>query len=117
MASAGSRISSLKDYVTSRDGGSGWRSPRATTPGEERQGWRAWAGQKIRVRRGGGYDANNGNAELVNVFPGWAARRYAAEITAEGASVELMQLTHTLNLIYLQRLGHSRWRSLFQVLP
>ncbi|PPQ69597.1 hypothetical protein CVT26_001585 [Gymnopilus dilepis] len=54
-----------------------------------RQSWRAWAGQKIRAhaaKRGygvGGSGNKNGgagpassNTEVVNVFPGWAVRRY-----------------------------------------
>ncbi|KAF8884046.1 hypothetical protein CPB84DRAFT_1789448 [Gymnopilus junonius] len=45
-----------------------------------RQSWRAWAGQKIRAgaakRRGGHGSAGNGTTEVVNVFPGWAVRRY-----------------------------------------
>ncbi|KAH9479808.1 Phosphatidate phosphatase APP1 [Psilocybe cubensis] len=84
LTSAGNRISSFKGYLSGREPGAGWRSGR-TTPNasqaprdEPRQSWRAWAGQKIRVRRRGQYDATESN-ELINIFPGWAARRYASQ--------------------------------------
>ncbi|KIM44765.1 hypothetical protein M413DRAFT_442723 [Hebeloma cylindrosporum] len=86
ITSAGS---SLKGYLA-RDSGSGSRSriPLAPNdhPNEERQSWRTWAGQKIRVRRSGKQVPGRENTELVNMFPGWAARRYAQEITAQGPS-------------------------------
>ncbi|PPQ85263.1 hypothetical protein CVT25_010036 [Psilocybe cyanescens] len=83
LTSAGNRISSFKGYISSHESGSslklGRTTPNATNaPRDERQSWRAWAGQKIRVRRKGMYDATESN-ELVNIFPGWAARRYASQ--------------------------------------
>jgi hypothetical protein len=86
ISSAGSRLSSLKGYLVHRDSGSGSRSPRTPlAPNEERQSWRAWAGQKIRVRRRGGHGDGQENTELVNVFPGWAVRRYARNTASQGS--------------------------------
>ncbi|KAJ3504063.1 hypothetical protein NLJ89_g8137 [Agrocybe chaxingu] len=76
LNSASSRLSNLKGYI--RESGANLRAGRSTPDahdGEQRQSWRAWAGQKIRVRRRGAYDPNSAN-EIVNLFPGWAARRY-----------------------------------------
>lgn len=89
LTSAGNRISSFKGYISSHESGSslklGRTTPNATNaPRDERQSWRAWAGQKIRVRRKGMYDATESN-ELVNIFPGWAARRYASQHVGHGA--------------------------------
>jgi hypothetical protein len=84
--SAKSHISSLKGYVGGHESTSSWRSSRQHIdvheshphPGESTQSWRAWAGQKIRVRKKGVYPAGSSNTEMVNVFPGWATRRYSA---------------------------------------
>ncbi|KAF9525117.1 hypothetical protein CPB83DRAFT_885775 [Crepidotus variabilis] len=76
LSSAGSRLSSFKGYISGREPGGMPRSPRGTpgAVGEERQGWRAWAGQKIRGRGRNGNDP--AKEEFINLFPGWAARRY-----------------------------------------
>jgi hypothetical protein len=49
----------------------------------ERQSWRAWAGQKIRGKRRGSNGV--GNTEIIHVFPGWAAKRYAQGTSTEGS--------------------------------
>lgn len=49
----------------------------------KRQSWRAWAGKKIRGKVKG--NDSVGNTEVINVFPGWAARRYAPGISTEGS--------------------------------
>ena len=51
--------------------------------GSEKKSWRAWAGQKIRGKRQGNCVEN---AEVINVFPGWAARRYIRARNTEGSS-------------------------------
>lgn len=86
-----SRLTSLKGYVASHTPSPPTRHTSSGTPrglggssgGEhERKSWRAWAGQKIR-----GKQRRNdavGNTEVINVFPGWAARRYAQGTSTEG---------------------------------
>lgn len=65
LNSASSRFSSVRGYLR-----------REQTPtSDERQGWRAWAGQKIKLRRGTS-DQDNSGLEIITLFPGWAARRY-----------------------------------------
>ena len=92
LVSASSRLTSLKGYVAShtpspptRHTWSGKaRGLEGSQGGEhERKGWRAWAGQKIRGKQ----KANDsvGNTEVINVFPGWAARRYAQGTSTEGS--------------------------------
>lgn len=79
FSSASTRFSSLKGLVnhsaTSVNvGGSLSRAANAVgATDEKRQSWRAWATQKIRGSPQG--DSNN---EILTLFPGWAARRYAA---------------------------------------
>jgi hypothetical protein len=86
-----SHITSLKGYISGHAASSShaWRSVTTTrgldgSQGGEygRQSWRAWAGQKIRGK-GKGNDSV-GNTEVINVFPGWAARRYAPGMSTEG---------------------------------
>ncbi|KAF8813021.1 hypothetical protein BYT27DRAFT_7181978 [Phlegmacium glaucopus] len=96
LVSAGSHLTSLKGYIAGHADPSptrhAWRStttasstPRGLegSPGgeHERQSWRAWASQKIRGKRKG--NDGVGNTEIINVFPGWAARRYAQGTNAE----------------------------------
>ncbi|TFK39506.1 hypothetical protein BDQ12DRAFT_712190 [Crucibulum laeve] len=81
IQSASSRLSSFKGYL--REHRTPLPSPGARAApqqgtAEERQSWRQWAGQKIRLRRGSG-DEEDRNTEVVNLFPGWAARRYPKE--------------------------------------
>ena len=91
LVSASSRLTSLKGYVVSRtpspSTGHIWSgTPRGlarSSGGEhERKSWRAWAGQKIRGKQRG--NDGVGNTEIINVFPGWAARRYAQGTSTEG---------------------------------
>jgi hypothetical protein len=90
LSSAGSRLSSLKTYVsTSRPG-----SPRLVIgSSDERQSWRAWAGQKFRERRGGaGRLDSSVDAGIVDMFPSWAARRYVKDAGSQGTSQECSRL-------------------------
>lgn len=91
LVSAGSRLTSLKGYVASHtpspptrhNWGGMSRGLGESSGGEhERRTWRAWASQKIRGKQKANDDV--GNTEVVNVFPGWAARRYAQGTGAEG---------------------------------
>ena len=92
LVSASSRLTSLKGYVVShtpspptRHNWSGTtRSLVGGSPGgeHEKKSWRAWAGQKIRGKQKVNDDV--GNTEVINVFPGWAARRYAQATSTEG---------------------------------
>ncbi|KAF5316695.1 hypothetical protein D9619_006504 [Psilocybe cf. subviscida] len=78
LSSAGRRISSFRGYLSSLD--SRVSSPRPSgshvsgpsSSHQDRQSWRAWAGEKIKARRKGVFE----NTEIVNVFPGWASRRF-----------------------------------------
>ncbi len=79
-----SRFSSFKTYIsTSRSG-----SPRLVIgSGDERQSWKAWAGQKIRDRRGAaGRLDSSVDAEIVDMFPSWAARRYVKDAGSQGTT-------------------------------
>lgn len=80
LSYAGRHISSFKGYVSSLDSRvSSPRTPGSNASGSslsqpERQGWRAWAGEKIKSRRKEALE----NMEMVNIFPGWASRRFTA---------------------------------------
>jgi hypothetical protein len=85
LVSASSRLTSLKGYVTSHTPSPPRHSSTACGLGageHERRSWHAWAGQKIRGKRSGSDGV--GNTEVINVFPGWAARRYAQGTGTEG---------------------------------
>lgn len=59
------------------------------TTDDQRQSWRAWAAQKIRGRlRSPQGDSNN---EVLTLFPGWAARRYATNEGFSGGGGEPLQ--------------------------
>ncbi|KAF5362410.1 hypothetical protein D9756_002666 [Leucocoprinus leucothites] len=79
MASTSSRLSSLKGLInhsvsSTNVVGSLSRAANAVGATEERrQSWRTWATQKIRGKNQPGSSAN----EVLTLFPGWAARRYA----------------------------------------
>ena len=60
--------STIKSYVSRSAGG-------AQGAGENRQGWRQWAGDKLRGRTGGAQAPPP--TEVLHLFPSWAARRYA----------------------------------------
>lgn len=67
LNSASARFSSFRGY---------WRREHTpvNSPQDERQGWKAWAGQKMKLRRGTS-DGDSGK-ETITLFPGWAARSY-----------------------------------------
>jgi len=44
---------------------------------DEGRGIRAWIKEKSKGGFGSGVDGVSAGAEVVNIFPGWAARRYA----------------------------------------
>ncbi|KAF8074537.1 hypothetical protein FPV67DRAFT_1559305 [Lyophyllum atratum] len=81
LSSASSRISSFREYLR----GSQAKNPRnsratplrtAEAQEDERQSWRAWAGQRIRLRRGASDVTGSSATETINLFPGWAVRRH-----------------------------------------
>ncbi|KAG5642163.1 hypothetical protein DXG03_003547 [Asterophora parasitica] len=75
LASASSRISSFKDYLHQpHSRGIGTRSTTPRAEEDQRRTWREWAGDKIKLTRG--ISDGPGGTETVNLFPGWAARRY-----------------------------------------
>lgn len=79
---AGSRLSSLKTYIsTSRSA----LSRHASGLGDERQSWKAWAGQKIKERRRNAEVlGSSSTAEIVEMFPSWATRRYVKDTGSQG---------------------------------
>ncbi|KAJ3560136.1 hypothetical protein NP233_g11030 [Leucocoprinus birnbaumii] len=94
ISSASSKLSSLKGLInhsvsSTNVGASISRAANAVgATNERRQTWRAWATQKIRGRNTPG----NPSDEILTLFPGWAARRYAVngEGTAASKSGELV---------------------------
>lgn len=77
ISSASSRVSSLSwDYVNIAR--AKISSKAGNTDGQEggRKGWRAWAGQKLRLMKGPDDGVNRLSNETLNLFPGWAVRRY-----------------------------------------
>ncbi|OCH96361.1 hypothetical protein OBBRIDRAFT_883275 [Obba rivulosa] len=83
LASAASR--SIKGYVSQRDlkrGNPLGRAENEDRPGlSRRQTWGQWASQKLRRAN------DDGSAERLALFPGWATRRYRQPMqeTSEGA--------------------------------
>ncbi|KAG5637102.1 hypothetical protein H0H81_005785, partial [Sphagnurus paluster] len=82
ITSASSRISSFKDFLQTKNKTRGLQdAPQQSRSGlqseipsqDERTTWRSWAGQKIRSARGAGDVVG---AESLDIFPGWAVRRY-----------------------------------------
>ncbi|KAF6759332.1 hypothetical protein DFP72DRAFT_132948 [Ephemerocybe angulata] len=87
-----SRLSSFRGYLGQKlTSAAGYTTPPSTASSassstnlsEERQGWRAWAGEKARGLRNGGWRGSPGendpsleNVETITLFPGWATRRY-----------------------------------------
>ena len=124
LVSATSRLTSLKGFVASHTpspptrynwsggGGGTARGLGGSSEGEhEKKGWRAWAGQKIRGKKVKG-DDDVGNTEVINVFPGWAARRYAQGSTSEGSFLQITCPHFFLNLLkpikFFQDLSKSK---------
>ena len=87
LASAASR--SIKGYVAQRDFRKPIPSGRSDSGdgpvSSKRQSWGQWASQKLRRTNG----SDDGNAERLALFPGWATRRYLqpVQVTTEGESV------------------------------
>lgn len=82
-SSAGTRV---KGYINSEPGVKGTYTIRGLlqpAPQEDRQNWREWAGQKVFPRRRGNGEGSLPSTEIVSLFPGWAARRYAADTGTE----------------------------------
>ncbi|KAF5386239.1 hypothetical protein D9615_002187 [Tricholomella constricta] len=77
LTSASSRITTFRDYLHGSHARNAIRGPRNAPPHPEdqRQSWRAWAGQKMRLARGTS-DGLGPGTETINLFPGWAVRRY-----------------------------------------
>lgn len=85
-SSAGTRV---KGYINSEPAVRGTNAIRGllqATPQEDRQNWREWAGEKVGLRSKGNSEAVFPSTEIVSLFPGWAARRYAVDTGTEGAS-------------------------------
>ncbi|KAF9008927.1 hypothetical protein BDQ17DRAFT_1422116 [Cyathus striatus] len=73
---AGSRLSSFKGYLREQ------RPGLSPSGDQQRQSWRAWAGEKITQklrRRESQENVFNQNREVVSLFPGWAARKYSKD--------------------------------------
>ena len=122
LVAASSRLTSLKGYVAShtpspptRHTCSGTPRDLGGSPGgeQERKSWRAWAGQKIRGKQRG--NDSVGNTEVINVFPGWAARRYAQGTSTEGGLNQCPQFKPFLIRSY-QFHDLSRWKCLCRVM-
>jgi len=64
LNSASSRFSTVKGYLK-----------RNNLNLHDTQGWKEWASQKIKIRRGVG-DGDASGMENITLFPGWATRRY-----------------------------------------
>ncbi|THH15739.1 hypothetical protein EW146_g4777 [Bondarzewia mesenterica] len=79
LASASSRLSSFKGYLSQRDSKRAFPMRKEPQIGEigsasKRQTWTQWAGQKIaKVAR---EDSASESSEKIILFPGWASRRY-----------------------------------------
>lgn len=72
-----SRFSSFKNLIPQqrKDAFKVFFDKRQQTPGEDKQSWKDWAGDKIKRR-----NSSMSNAvERISLFPGWASRRYHSE--------------------------------------
>ncbi|KAG6847791.1 hypothetical protein H0H93_005983 [Arthromyces matolae] len=78
IASASSRVSTFsRDYINLARTKYGSRvGPSSNGQEDGRKTWRTWAGQKLRLRRGPGDGGTKLSNETLNLFPGWAVRRY-----------------------------------------
>ncbi|KAG6900139.1 hypothetical protein C0995_004182 [Termitomyces sp. Mi166 len=97
ISSASSRVSSLSlDYInTARarvSSRAGIPFSVADSQEEGRKSWRAWAGQKLRLGKGPGDAGTKLSNETLNLFPGWAVRRYRKPSNAdiEGALISFL---------------------------
>ncbi|KAG6907642.1 hypothetical protein DXG01_008092 [Tephrocybe rancida] len=86
ISAASSRVSSFRGYINAA------RSKASTPPGttytpdaheEQHKSWRTWAGQKLRLGKSPGGGAAQLGAETLNLFPGWAVRRYRKPVSGE----------------------------------
>lgn len=136
LNSAASRLSSFKGYLSaSRRGSSADLTPSGLpgpsqsrlrlehtpsqeappTPTDERQSWRAWAGQKIKLRRG--QNDPIPSAEVVSLFPGWAARRYRSSGLSSSDEPGTRFTGYVQRGTYYSMLqNHSKWTSSFRAL-
>ncbi|KAF6743015.1 hypothetical protein DFP72DRAFT_153242 [Ephemerocybe angulata] len=87
----GQKLTSAAGYTTPPPSASSASS--STNLSEERQGWRAWAGEKARGLRNGGWRGSPGesdpsleNVETITLFPGWATRRYRKQHAGDEGS-------------------------------
>ncbi|KAH0582395.1 hypothetical protein H2248_010339 [Termitomyces sp. 'cryptogamus'] len=85
ISSASSRASSLSwDYINITRAKVSSKAGNASTDGPEGlKGWRAWAGQKLRLRKGQEDQGIKLSNETLNLFPGWAVRRYRKPSSAD----------------------------------
>lgn len=98
LANTRPRVAGLRNYLGQRLASAANYSTSAIqpTPGdqgeaEEKQGWRAWAGEKARRWRGGpSSEVLPDSVERIRLFPGWATRRYSKEEPTDGTSRSLV---------------------------
>lgn len=96
----GQKIAATAGYATSSSSQN--TTPRGLDNPEERQGWRAWAGEKARGLRDGlrgspgAADPGSDNIESITLFPGWAARKYRRSTPGD----EGTQCSRDRSLIY-----------------
>lgn len=66
------------------------RSSSSVNVNESKQGWREWAGNKLKYVRGS--DNSTLDIERIALFPGWCARRYHSKGHNEGPTMDGMLL-------------------------
>jgi hypothetical protein len=64
---------------------------------DEGKGWRAWVKEKRKGGFGLSNDIDSTGVEVVNIFPGWAARRYAREGETKGTHMHISLPSCPLN--------------------
>ncbi|KAG6855561.1 hypothetical protein H0H87_001013 [Tephrocybe sp. NHM501043] len=87
ISAASSRVSSIgRGYIKSaRFKPSAWPGTVLEAQAQEGspKGWRSWAGQKLRLRRGTVDGTTKSGNDTLNLFPGWAVRRYRKSANSE----------------------------------
>ncbi|KAJ8503063.1 hypothetical protein ONZ45_g11184 [Pleurotus djamor] len=71
-----SSLRNFKDYISQRDFKEQFNTVRAGPGGRQGQGWREWAGEKIKYGRSQNNTPPPPPSERVALFPGWAVRRH-----------------------------------------